>query len=87
MSDIREEIRILINRVQFDPSIKAELESAIRADTRNGASIATIIDNPNLSNDEKAAELSAFAMTLVGPNGIGGIAAAIAIGVIIGLLL
>ncbi|MCL1627561.1 hypothetical protein M3N55_02350 [Roseibaca sp. V10] len=82
MSDIRNEIRTHVAQAQFDPTIKAEIEDALRVDTRNGAPVAQILDNAALSNAEKASELGALAIT--GPGGIRG---AIAIGIIIGILL
>lgn len=82
MTDIRSEVRSILGRVNFDQSIITELEAAIDTTSSRGRTVGKIIDDPTLSNEEKAAELSK--MGDVGPRGVG---TAIVIGIIIGLIL
>ena len=82
MSDVRSEVKNILSRVKFEDAVVAELKDAISTASTRGNAIGKIIDDPKLSNEEKAVELSASAM-----RGPGGTAGAIVIGIIIGILL
>jgi hypothetical protein len=64
--------------VKFDQQIVNELQDAISAPLTRGSMVRKIIDDPKLSNAEKAAQLGTL-----GVGGPGGAAGAIVIGILL----
>ena len=82
MSDIRSEILNVLASSNLDASVEAEVKLALDTSSTRGNSVGRILDDSSLNNTEKADQLSVLAIT-----GPGGVAGAIAIGIIIGILL